>query len=66
MTSNEFRVESSHQISARLLPVSDSQQYDFGDRALAVAEMRVVHVPTGEVVLRKTSRRSEPDLNDEL
>ena len=76
MTSNEFRVESSRQISARLLPVSDSQQYFFSDRALAVAtaaksvtrpsgqEIRVVHVPTGQVVLRKSGSR--PELNDDF
>lgn len=65
MTSAEFRVESNHPISGRFLPVAGSQQYFFGDRALAVAmaaksttrpvgqEIRVVHVPTGEVVFRK-------------
>jgi hypothetical protein len=77
-SSNEFRVESSHPISSRLFPVPDSQQYFFGDRALAVAmaaksvtkplgqEIRVIHVPTGEVVFRKFGKRIGPDLNDEL
>lgn len=77
MTCTDFRVESSHPISGRFLPISDSKQYFFGDRALAVAvaaksvttpsgqEIRVVHVPTGEVVFRKSgSTRQEP--NDEL
>jgi hypothetical protein len=76
MTSNDFHVESSHPISERLCPVSQSQRYFFSDRALAVAtaaksvtepsghEIRVVHVPTGEVVFRKAgSKRSEH--NDE-
>jgi hypothetical protein len=71
MTS-DFRVESNHPIAGRLFPVSGSQQYFFSDRALAVAmaaksvtspsgqEIRVVHVPTGEVVFRKAgSSRSE-------
>ena len=65
MTSQDFRVESSHPIAGRLFPVSGASQYFFSDRALAVAmaaksvtypsgqEIRVVHVPTGEVVFRK-------------
>ena len=65
MTSADFRVESSHPIASGLFPASGSQQYLFSDRALAVAmaaksttkpmgqEIRVVHVPTGEVVFRK-------------
>jgi len=65
MSPADFRVESNHPISGRLWPVSGSQQYFFSDRALAVAmaaksstkpsgqEIRVVHVPTGEVVFRK-------------
>ena len=67
MTSHDFRVESNHPIAGRLLPASGSQQYFFSDRALAVAmaaksmtnpcgqEIRVVHVPTGEVVFRKAA-----------
>jgi hypothetical protein len=67
MTSATFRVESSHPIAARLLPVQGLRQYLFSDRALAVAlaaksvttpqgqEIRVVHVPTGEVVFRKAA-----------
>jgi hypothetical protein len=65
MSPADFRVESNHPIAGRLWPVSGSQQYFFTDRALAVAmaaksftkpsgqEIRVVHVPTGEVVFRK-------------
>lgn len=65
MTSTEYRVESNHPISGRLLPVSHSQQYFFGNCSLAVAiaaksvtkpsgqEIRVIHVPTGEVVFSK-------------
>ena len=74
MTSADFRVESSHPIATRLVPMSGCQQYFFSDRALAVAmaaksvtkpsgqEIRVVHVPTGEVVFRKpASPRNQPD-----
>jgi hypothetical protein len=67
----DFRIESSLPISSRWLPASGAQQYLLSDRALAVAvaskattrargsestaEIRVVHVPTGEVVFRKPS-----------
>jgi hypothetical protein len=65
MSSADFRVESSHPIAGRLWPLSGLQQYFFSDRSLAVAmaaksvtkpsgqEIRVVHVPTGEIVFRK-------------
>jgi hypothetical protein len=64
MASAEFRIESSHPIAGRFLPQPGAQQYLFSDRALAVAmaaksftrpssEIRVVHVPTGEIVFRK-------------
>lgn len=68
MSSADFRVESSHPISGRLWPLGGSQQYFFSDRSLAVAmaaksvtkpsgqEIRVVHVPTGEIVFRKPGR----------
>lgn len=75
MSSADFRVESNHPISGRLWPLSGSQQYFFSDRSLAVAmaaksvtkpsgqEIRVVHVPTGEVVFTKpgSSRREWSD-----
>jgi hypothetical protein len=77
MMSSEFRVESDHPISGRQLPVSDSRQYSIGDHPLAVAmaeesdtqpsgrEIRVVHVPTGEVVFRK-SASAPPEFSDEF
>ena len=76
MTSADFRVESSHPILARLLPGSGSQEYFFSDRALAVTlaaksftrpsdEIRVVHVPTGEVVFRKPPAPPRAEWNDE-
>jgi hypothetical protein len=67
MTPSEYRIESSHPLSGRLLPASGSQQYLVSDRALAVAmaaksvtqpsgqEIRVVHIPTGEIVFRKAA-----------
>lgn len=75
MTSADYRLESSHPIAGRLLPVSGSRQYLFSDRSLAVAmaaksvtkpmgeEIRVVHVPTGEVIFRKaaTTRPAAPE-----
>jgi len=64
MTSAEFRIESNHPIAGRFLPRPGANEYFFSDRALAVAmaaksftrpssEIRVVHVPTGEVLFRK-------------
>ena len=75
MTSGDYRIESSHPIASLLLPTSGEQQYFVSDRALAVTlaaksttrptgqEIRVVHVPTGEVVFRKrdVSRNEHPD-----
>jgi len=75
MTSGDFRVEANHPMAGRFLPAQGEQQYLVHDRALAVAmaaksftkpsgEIRVVHVPTGEVVFRKAvSGRAE--FNDE-
>ena len=71
MASAEFRVESNHPIASRFLANPGAQEYFFRDSELAVAmaaksftlppsEIRVVHVPTGEVVFRKEpARRAE-------
>jgi hypothetical protein len=71
MPSAEFRIESNHPIAGHFLPQPGAQQYFVKDRALAVAmaaksfthpssEIRVVHVPTGEIVFRKEpARRAE-------
>jgi hypothetical protein len=71
MTSAEFRIESNQPIAGRFLPRPGANEYLVNDRALAVAmaaksftlpssEIRVVHVPTGEVVFRKVpSQRAE-------
>lgn len=69
MAPDQYRIESSQPIKLRLLPGASPSRCLFSDRGLAVAvaaksvvspyghEVRVVHVPTGEVVFRK--RRSE-------
>ena len=75
MTSADFRLESSHPIAGRLLPRQGANELFFRDRELAVAmaaksftrpssEIRVVHVPTGEVVFRK-SPGSRAEFSDE-
>ena len=76
MTSADFRVEANHPLAGRFLPAQGAQQYFFSDRALAVAmaaksfakpsaEIRVVHVPTGEVVFRKAPAQ-RPEWSDDL
>lgn len=69
MGTAEYRIESNHPLLGRLLPgMAVPQRNVFSDRSLAVTtaaksmttpsgqEIRVVHVPTGEVVFRTTSR----------
>lgn len=77
MTSANYRIESSHPIASRFLPKSGAQEYFVNDRALAVSlaakstthptgqEIRVVHVPTGEVVFRKREI-TRPEQNDDF
>lgn len=76
MTSADFRLEANQPIGGRFLPAQGAQQYFFSDRALAVtmaaksftrpsAEIRVVHVPTGEVVFRKAPAQ-QPATGDDL
>ena len=72
MSPADFRVESNLPILGRLWPAAGAQEYFFYSRDLAIAmaaksvtrpsckEIRVVHVPTGEVVIRKPeAARSE-------
>ena len=78
MTSADYRMESSHPIANPWLPASEAQQHLFSDRALAVTvaakshtrpdgkEIRVVHVPTGEVVFRKTATTTRSEWSDEV
>ena len=69
MTSADYRIESSQPIAGRFWPQAGSLQFAVSDRALAVSlaaksfsrdsEIRVVHVPTGEVLFRKPPQRAE-------
>ncbi len=71
MTSAEYRIESNGPLAGRLLPVGGQSHLFVGDRGLAVSlaaknfvtrkgqEIRVVHVPTGEIVYRKRDTRPE-------
>ena len=72
MTSADYRIESNQPIIGQLWPAKGSQEFAVSDRALAISlaaksftlpasEIRVVHVPTGEVVFRKrvTNDRAE-------
>ncbi|GAB3770251.1 hypothetical protein GCM10028796_36820 [Ramlibacter monticola] len=60
----DFRVESSHPISGALWPAPGAAEYAVSSRSVAIAlaakcfvpqgnEIRVVHVPSGEIVFRK-------------
>ena len=65
MKAADYRIESANPILCRLLPDPSSTAFLLADGALAVAmaaksvtipageEIRVVHIPTGEVVFRK-------------
>lgn len=74
MTSADYRIESSQPIAGRFWPAAGKRQLAVSDRALAVSiaaksytpdsEIRVVHVPTGEVVFRKPASKQE--WSDEL
>jgi hypothetical protein len=69
MTSADYRIESTQPIAGRFWPAAGARQLAVKDRALAVSlaaksfnpssEIRVVHVPTGEVVFRKPAQRAE-------
>lgn len=70
MASADYRIESNHPIGGLLWPAKGSQQFLVSDRALAVSlaaksftqpssEIRVVHVPTGEIVFRKPGTRGQ-------
>lgn len=77
MTAQEFRVESNHPIAGGLLPATGERQYLFSDRSVAVTmaaksvtrpygqEIRVVHVPTGEVLFRKAAAPRPPEACDD-
>lgn len=67
----EYRIESNQPLSGRLLPLGGGRQVLVGNRGLAISlaaknfvpgmgqEIRVVHVPTGEIVFSKQELRGE-------
>ena len=77
MTTASYRIESSHPIVGPLVTgiISSTALY-IADRAMAVVlaaksqtkpygkEIRVVHVPSGEVVFRKTAGNVNPITED--
>jgi len=74
MTTADYRIESTQPIASRFWPATGALPLAVSDRALAVSiaaksftpssEIRVVHVPTGEVVFRKPAQR--PQESDDL
>jgi len=76
MTSADYRIESNQPIAGRFWPSTGSMQMEVSNRALAVSlavksftrssEIRVVHVPTGEVVFRKPPTPSRAEWSEEL
>ena len=77
MASTGYRIESNNPMTSRLLPDSGFQDL-YQDMSLAVAlaaksvsspfgqEVRVIHVPSGEVVFRAGSEGLRPDDLDEV
>ena len=76
MTTADYRIESNQPINGLLWPVRDAQRFEVSDRELAVtlaaksftrpsSEIRVVHVPTGEIVFRKQAT-SAAGISDEV
>jgi hypothetical protein len=65
MNTADYRIESASTVSFQLMPQTAGVDLLFGDRAMAVAkaakgitdppgnEIRVIHIPSGEVVFRK-------------
>lgn len=74
MTPADYRIESTQPIAGRFWPAAGSTQLSVKDRALAVSiaaksftsgsDIRVVHVPTGEVVFCKPA--DHPQAADDL
>ena len=72
MTSAQYRIESNRPLSGKWLPLAGNPPWLLGDRGLAVSlaaknfrtesgqEIRVVHVPTGEIVYCKNADHSDP------
>lgn len=74
MTTADYRIESTQPIAGRFWPAAGRMELALSDRALAVSiaaksfardsEIRVVHVPTGEVVFRKPAQGSDGAADD--
>lgn len=72
MTSAQYRIESNRPLAGKWLPLSGDPPWLVGDRGLAVSlaaknfrtergqEIRVVHVPTGEIVFSKNADHTDP------
>ena len=68
----DYRIESAHSIAGALLPASGLSMYLVRDGSVAVVmaakcvtipegeEVRVVHIPTGEVIFRKSTAPTLP------
>jgi hypothetical protein len=66
MATANYRLESSHPMFGPLLPIAGTKLVTLVDRAIATVmaaksmtkpfghEIRVVHIPSGEVIFRKT------------
>ena len=76
MPSAEYRIESNQPIAGRFWPAKGSQQYSLSDRELAISiaaksfsepdsDIRVVHVPTGEIVYTKPAPRRSDEWQEE-
>lgn len=67
MAPADYLIESSQPIASRFWPAGGATQFAVSNRALAVSlaaksitgigEIRVVHVPTGEIVFRKPAQQ---------
>ena len=76
MSAIAYRVESSHPLMGPLLPVPGAKFFNLLDRSLAIVlasksmtspsghEIRVVHVPTGQVIFRKADAPLAPCSDD--
>ena len=72
-----YRVESSHPLTAPFLPGAAAKCFNLVDRALAIVlatksmtkpsghEIRVVHIPTGEVIFRKSDAYMAPSTEED-
>jgi hypothetical protein len=76
MDKPNYRIESSHPIAGPLVPDPPAKGVLLHDRALAVVaaaksvtvpygqEIRVIHIPSGEVIFRKTAAFAAAESSD--